>query len=250
MDDTTVSGNVDLRESRKTLHRDVDRLHQWVASNCMAFSKCLVLLSNLNYPKQGLENRGWQKRTWSCWSTAGWTQVSSVPRWPRRLMTSLPASEIVWPQGLGGNHALVCTWHCWYAPPVLCSGFGSSLQEGYKFAGMCRVEQQNWWRYQKSYKECQRELGLFNLKETEGRPRCSVPLPKRRLQWVGCQSLLMWQVIGHKEMVSSGAKENFFTVGLARLWNRMRDVWMWPKGHGLVMGLGRSCWWSWRYFSK
>lgn len=36
----------------------------------------------------------------------------------------------------------------------------------------------------------------------------------------------MWQVIGHKEMVSSGAKENFLKEGMARLWNKMGDVWM------------------------
>jgi len=50
--------------------------------------------------KSGWE-AAWQKRSWGCWSTAMWTWVSSVPRWPRRPMASWPASEIVWPAGLG-----------------------------------------------------------------------------------------------------------------------------------------------------
>jgi len=41
-----------------------------------------------------------QKRIWGCWPTVGWTQASSVPRWPRRPTACWIASEITLSAGL------------------------------------------------------------------------------------------------------------------------------------------------------
>ena len=67
----------------------------------------------------------WRKRALGCWSTAGWTCASSVPRWPRRPTASWLVSGTAWPAGAGRGSCL-CTRHWW----------GCTLREG----------QQGWWR--------------------------------------------------------------------------------------------------------
>lgn len=67
----------------------------WVSGlSSIAWHKCQVM------QWKGLGKNSWkiawQKRTWGCWSTTGWTWTSSVPRRSRR---SWPVSEVVWPAG-------------------------------------------------------------------------------------------------------------------------------------------------------
>ena len=51
---------------------------------------------------------------WGCWLTAHWIWAGSVPRWPKRPITSWLISEMetVWPAGLG-KWSSPCTQRWW-----------------------------------------------------------------------------------------------------------------------------------------
>ena len=88
----------------------------------------------------------WQKRTWGCWSTAGWIWGSSVPRWPRRPIASWLVSEIVQPAGLGKRSSL-CSWHWWDCTLDTVFSFGTlTTRQTLRCWSTSKEEQQSWWR--------------------------------------------------------------------------------------------------------
>ena len=126
----------------------------------------------------------WRKMTWGYWSTAGWTWASSVPRWPRRPVTSWLLSGIVWPAGVGRRQC-PCTWHWWGRTSSTVLSFRhlttrmtlscwSVSREGNK-GGEGSGEQVLW--------EAAEGTGIVysGEEEAEGRPYCSLQLPERGL---------------------------------------------------------------------
>ena len=87
----------------------------------------------------------WQKRTWECWLTAGWTWASSVPRWPRGPTASWLVSGIVWPAGVG-RWLSPCAWHGWGRTSSTVFSFGSPSTRKLRCWSMFKEGQQSWWR--------------------------------------------------------------------------------------------------------
>ena len=96
----------------------------------------------------GWGRSGWkaaqQERTLGCWSTAGWTGASSVPRWPRRPTASWLVSGIVWPAG-AGQGLCPCTWHWWGRTWSTVFSFGPLTTRTMSCWSVSREEQQGWW---------------------------------------------------------------------------------------------------------
>ena len=98
----------------------------------------------------GLGRSGWkaarQKKTWRCWSTAGWTWASSVPRWPRRPTASWLGSGIVWPAG-AGRWSCPCTQHWWGCTSCAVFSFGPlATRRTLRGWSTSREGQWHWWR--------------------------------------------------------------------------------------------------------
>ena len=114
MDKSRLGSAVDLLGVRKALQRDLDGLGQRTKSDCMAFNtaKCWVLSLCHNNPV--LRCRLGREQTESCPERVLGMLLNSqlnmsqqCAKWPRWPVASCPASEIVWPPGLGSNCFLI-----------------------------------------------------------------------------------------------------------------------------------------------
>jgi len=101
------------------------------------------------YNATGLGRSGWRaaqrKRTLGCWSTAGWTGASSVPRWPRRPTASWLGSGMIWPAGVGRG---LCPWtqHWWGHTSSAVFSFGPlTRRRTWRGWRVSREGQRGWW---------------------------------------------------------------------------------------------------------
>ena len=88
----------------------------------------------------------WKKRTLRCWSIAGWTWASSVPRWPRRPTASWLVSGTVWPAG-AGRWLCPSTQRWWGQTSSTVFSFGPlTIRKTWSCWSVSTEEQQGWWR--------------------------------------------------------------------------------------------------------
>ena len=105
------------------------------------------------------------RNIWGCWSTAGWTWASSVPRGPRRPAASWLVSGTVWPAGVGRG-SCPCTQPWWgrISSPVF--SFGPlTTSRTLRSWSVSREGQRGWWGVWRTSLMGLRELGLFSLEK-------------------------------------------------------------------------------------